>query len=140
MAAEIRTTLLFMLFAVLVSLPAGRSRQPAHTNRRSQLTEQRADGALLRLQSHRGVLRQSIVANTRSAGRRAARQMIARLRQTAITMEADLSRPVKPALDLITPLAQPSAGEDGLYRARMSPAMIDEVAGWAANNDLLLIL
>ena len=68
-------------------------------------------------------------------------EMIARLRQTAnYYAEADPSRPVKPALDLITPLAQALAGEDGLYRARMSPAVIDEVAGWAADNDLLLIL
>jgi hypothetical protein len=68
-------------------------------------------------------------------------EMIARLRRTAaFYAEADPSRPVKPALQLITPLAQGSPGEDGLYRARMSADLIEQVAGWAADNDLLFIL
>jgi hypothetical protein len=68
-------------------------------------------------------------------------QMIARLRKTvAYYAEADPSRPIKPALELITPLAQGSPGDDGLYRARMTPDLIEQVAGWAADNDLLLIL
>lgn len=68
-------------------------------------------------------------------------EMIARLRRTvAYYEEDDPSRPVKPALELITPLAQGGPAEDGLYRARMSAALIEQVAGWAADNDLLLIL
>ena len=68
-------------------------------------------------------------------------QMIARLRQTAAAYaDADPARPVDPALELITPLAQASPGADGLYRARMSSDLLDEVATWASDNDLLLIL
>lgn len=68
-------------------------------------------------------------------------QMIARLRETAdVYTAADPSRPVQAALELITPLAQSGAGEDGLYRSRMTPQVIDQVAGWAADNDFLLIL
>src|SRR3712207_6334342 len=67
--------------------------------------------------------------------------MIAGLKATASAYaEADPSRPVKMALELITPLAQSGAGADGLYRARMSAELIDQVAGWAADNNLLLIL
>jgi hypothetical protein len=68
-------------------------------------------------------------------------QMLARLRQTVkVWAEADPSRPVKPALELITPLAQAGMGDDGLYRARMPAELIEKVAGWAADNDLLFIL
>jgi hypothetical protein len=68
-------------------------------------------------------------------------QMIARLRQTvAYYAEDDPSRPITPALELISPLAQSGPGEDGLYRARMSDDLIQQVAGWASDNDLLLIL
>jgi len=68
-------------------------------------------------------------------------EMIARLHQTVATYaDADPSRPIKPALELITPLAQRSPGDDGLYRVRMTDELIQEVAGWAADNDLLLIL
>jgi hypothetical protein len=67
--------------------------------------------------------------------------MIDRLRQTvAYYAEADPSRPIKPALELITPIAQSDAGADGMYRARMSDELIEEVAGWAGDNELLLIL
>jgi hypothetical protein len=68
-------------------------------------------------------------------------QMLARLRQTArVWADADPSRPVKPALELITPLAQAGTGDDGLYRARMPADLIEQVAGWAGDNDLLFIL
>jgi len=68
-------------------------------------------------------------------------QMLARLRQTVkVWTEADPSRPVKPALELITPLAQAGTGDDGLYRARMPAELIERVAGWAGDNDLLFIL
>jgi hypothetical protein len=68
-------------------------------------------------------------------------EMLARLQRTVdFYTQADPSRPVKPALELITPLAQGSPGDDGLYRARMSADLIEQVAGWAADNDLLFIL
>lgn len=67
--------------------------------------------------------------------------MLARLQRTvAFYTQADPSRPVKPALELITPLAQASPGDDGLYRARMSAELIEQVAALAADNDLLFIL
>jgi len=131
-----------MLFALLVSLPA---RPVAATGAResagSRLTEQQAAGALLptnRIVAYYGNPLSPILGRL---GEGPPDETIARLRQTAdYYAEADQSRPVKPALELITPLAQASAGEDGLYRARMSPDVIDQVAGWAADNDLLLIL
>jgi hypothetical protein len=68
-------------------------------------------------------------------------QMIARLHETAAYYsDMDPSRPVKPARELITPLAQASPGDDRMYRARMSSDLIDQVAGWASDNDLLLVL
>jgi hypothetical protein len=60
--------------------------------------------------------------------------------QVAAYGAADRRRPVKAALELVTPAAQKSPGEDGLYRARMTPALIDRVAGWAeADHDLLIL-
>lgn len=68
-------------------------------------------------------------------------EMIAALHRTVAYYEQDdPSRPVKPALELITPLAQSGPSDDGLYRARMSADLIEKVAGWAADNDLLFIL
>jgi hypothetical protein len=67
--------------------------------------------------------------------------MLARLkRQLAAYADADRSRPVVPALELVTPAAQGWPGEDGLYRARMKPEVIEQVAGWAEANNALLIL
>lgn len=67
--------------------------------------------------------------------------MVARLKQQAQAFAAaDPSRPVQPALSLITPTAQHSPGNDGLYRLRMTPQLIEEVAGWAERNNLLLFL
>jgi hypothetical protein len=68
-------------------------------------------------------------------------QMLARLKQqmSAYT-SADDSRPVVPALELVTPAAEGWPGEDGLYRARMKPEVINQVAGWAESNNALLIL
>jgi hypothetical protein len=68
-------------------------------------------------------------------------QMLSRLKQQiAAYAKADPSRPFLPALELVTPAAQGWAGEDGLYRARMKPEVIDQVATWAEANDALLIL
>jgi hypothetical protein len=60
--------------------------------------------------------------------------------QMAAYGAADRRRPVRAALELVTPAAQKSPGEDGLYRARMSPALIERVAAWAeADHDLLIL-
>jgi len=68
-------------------------------------------------------------------------QMLNRLKQQiAAYAAADKSRPVVPALELVSPAAQGWPGEDGLYRARMKPEVIDQVAGWAEANHALLIL
>jgi hypothetical protein len=52
----------------------------------------------------------------------------------------DPSRPVQPALELIAVLAQAGAGQDGLYRARTAPEVIEQVAEWAERCGCLLIL
>jgi len=68
-------------------------------------------------------------------------QMLAKLKQQIAAYSAnDPSRPFVPALELVTPAAQGWAGEDGLYRARMKPEVIEQVADWAEANDALLIL
>jgi hypothetical protein len=68
-------------------------------------------------------------------------QMLKRLKQQIAAYSAnDDSRPIVPALELVTPAAQGWAGEDGLYRARMKPEVIEQVADWAEANDALLIL
>ena len=68
-------------------------------------------------------------------------QMLGRLKQQAAAYAAaDTSRPVLPALELVTPTAQGWPGDDGLFRARMRPELIDQVAGWAEANNALLIL
>ncbi len=68
-------------------------------------------------------------------------QMLNKLQQqVAAYATADASRPVIPALELVTPAAQRWPGDDGLYRARMKPELIDQVASWAEANNALLIL
>jgi hypothetical protein len=68
-------------------------------------------------------------------------QMLKKLKQQIAAYSAsDPSRPFVPALELVTPAAQGWPGEDGLYRARMKPEVINQVADWAEANDALLIL
>jgi hypothetical protein len=68
-------------------------------------------------------------------------QMLDRLKQQmGVYAASDPSRPIVPALELVTPAAQGWAGDDGLYRARMKPEVIEQVAGWAEANNALLIL
>jgi hypothetical protein len=68
-------------------------------------------------------------------------QMLKNLKQQiSLYTAADRARPVIPALELVTPAAQGWAGEDGLYRARMKPEVINQVASWADANNALLIL
>jgi hypothetical protein len=68
-------------------------------------------------------------------------QTVQRLRRQAQAYaEADPSRPVQLALEVITPVAQAAPGLDGLYRLRMAPEVIEEVAQVAEQENLLLIL
>jgi len=60
--------------------------------------------------------------------------------QAAAYAAADTSRPVTPALELVAGVAQSQPGPDGLYRLRMETELIEKVAGWANDNDCLLIL
>jgi hypothetical protein len=60
--------------------------------------------------------------------------------QAAVIAAADRTRTVLPALELVSPAAQADPGEDGLYRARMKPELIEQVAQWAESNHALLIL
>ena len=54
--------------------------------------------------------------------------------------DADPSRPMKLAFEVIESVAQADAGADGLYLARTDPAIIQEYIDFTAQNDLLLIL
>jgi hypothetical protein len=68
-------------------------------------------------------------------------ETVQRLRKQAQAYaDADPSRPVQPALQLITPVAQAGPGRDGLYRLRMDSELIDEVARVAEQEHFLLIL
>ncbi len=68
-------------------------------------------------------------------------QMLSKLKQqVSAYSSADPNRQIVPALELVTPAAQGWPGDDGLYRARMKPEVIDQVAGWAEANNALLIL
>lgn len=60
--------------------------------------------------------------------------------QAAAIAAADRTRTVVPALELVTPAAQAEPGEDGLYRARMKPEVIEQVAQWAQSVQGLLII
>ncbi|HEV7662462.1 MAG TPA: hypothetical protein VGQ62_02910 [Chloroflexota bacterium] len=60
--------------------------------------------------------------------------------QAALYQAADRTRTVIAALELVTPAAQGDPGEDGTYRARMKPELIEQVASWAESNHGLLIL
>jgi hypothetical protein len=67
--------------------------------------------------------------------------MLRHLRQQAdVYAAADPNRAIRLALELVTPAAQRAPGDDGLFRARMQPELIERVAGWAEANDSLLIL
>jgi hypothetical protein len=66
-------------------------------------------------------------------------QMMQRLRQQARAYEAD-GTPVQPALHLIATVAQAAPGDDGMYRLRMAPELIDRWSALAEENGMLLIL
>lgn len=68
-------------------------------------------------------------------------QMMDKLqRQADAYAQADPTRPVLPALELIATVAQGSPGADGLYRLRMDDDLIEQVADWAESRGYLLIL
>jgi hypothetical protein len=68
-------------------------------------------------------------------------RMLARLKeQVDAYAAADPSRPIQPALELVTVVAQNNPGPGGLYRLRMDTDLIEEVARWAESNGYLLIL
>jgi len=74
-------------------------------------------------------------------GELAPADMLSQLKQQAAAIAAaDRTRTVVPALELVTPAAQADPGEDGLYRARMKPELIDQVAQWADSIQALLII
>jgi hypothetical protein len=60
--------------------------------------------------------------------------------QSAAYRSADSSRPVTPALELVTVVAQAEPGPDGLYRLRMDTELIEKVSAWAEEQGFLLIL
>jgi hypothetical protein len=67
--------------------------------------------------------------------------MLNQLKQQAAAIgAADRTRTVLLALELVTPAAQADPGEDGLYRARMKPEVIEQVAQWAESVQGLLII
>jgi hypothetical protein len=68
-------------------------------------------------------------------------EMLAKLdKEVAAWNAADPSMPVQPALQLITVVAQGSAGTSGKYRTRMDSALIEKVYGWAQKKNALLFL
>ena len=67
--------------------------------------------------------------------------MLARLARQAHAYAAlDSTRPVVPALQLVTPVAQAAPGRDGKYRLRMRDSTIEHFAGLAERAHALLIL
>jgi hypothetical protein len=68
-------------------------------------------------------------------------KLFPRLKQQADAYKsADRSRPVTPALELVTVVAQADPGLDGLYRLRMDTELIEKVSRWAEEQGFLLIL
>ncbi|MGE3268336.1 MAG: hypothetical protein AB7P40_06285 [Chloroflexota bacterium] len=68
-------------------------------------------------------------------------KLFPRLREQAAAYEAaDKTRPVIPALELVTVVAQAQPGADGLYRLRMDTELIEKVSTWAEEQGFLLIL
>jgi hypothetical protein len=60
--------------------------------------------------------------------------------QAARFAAADPRRPVIPAFDVIAAVAQRDPGRDGKYRSRLSAAILDDWAEFAAREGILLIL
>jgi hypothetical protein len=68
-------------------------------------------------------------------------EMLRRLRAQADEYaRADPTRPVIPALHLVTVVASRDPGADGMYRIRMPDSLLAEVHGWTEPDSLLLFL
>lgn len=68
-------------------------------------------------------------------------QMVQKLKATvAMWEEADTTRPVQPALELIATVAQEHPGREGLHRLRMGDSTIEKVYKWARDNGWIMIL
>jgi hypothetical protein len=68
-------------------------------------------------------------------------QMLSMLDETvAMWRTADASTPVIPAIHLVTVVAQGSAGQDGRWRRRENPQMIEQAYRWAQSRQGLLFL
>ncbi len=70
-------------------------------------------------------------------------EMIQRLKQQLQAYAAANPEPARPfqgALELVAIVAQEDPGRDGLYRLRMDSEVIEEVIGWAEQNNFLIIL
>ncbi len=68
-------------------------------------------------------------------------QMLARLQKQADAYAAaDPKRPVQPALELVAIVAQAGAGDDGMYRRRMDPELINQVIDWAQSKNYIVFL
>jgi hypothetical protein len=68
-------------------------------------------------------------------------QMFERLKATvAMWEEADTTRPVQPALELIATVAQEHPGPQKLHRSRMGDSTIEQVYKWARDHGWILIL
>ena len=67
--------------------------------------------------------------------------MLERLgREVAAWHVADPTTPVQPALHLIAVTAQGDSGKDGMYRQRMSDALVERVYGWAREISAIMFL
>jgi LysM repeat protein len=67
--------------------------------------------------------------------------LIQRLKQVGKSYEqADTSKQVIPAIELITVVAQQYPGDDGKYRARVAPETIEKYSRLAQENGMILIL
>jgi len=68
-------------------------------------------------------------------------EMLARLDRAVAEWEAaDPRVPVRPALHLVTLVAQADPGRNGLYRLWMTDSLVETVYGWAQSRDALLFL
>lgn len=67
--------------------------------------------------------------------------LLAKLKdQAAAYEEADPTRPVMPAFELIASVAQPDPGNDGTYLLHTGPQILDEYADFTAQHGIQLIL
>ena len=68
-------------------------------------------------------------------------QMLAKLDQEVEAWrQADPGTPVRAALHAIAVMATGNPGDDGKYRLRLPKSAIEEVIGWAAQRDAIVIL